>query len=192
MTKRLFDLLLSAVSLVLLSPVFFLIWFAVLLDSGSPAMFSQRRVGKDFRSFRLYKFRTMRVTNTGSSITVAGDSRVTRIGALLRATKLDELPQLWNVLRGDMSLVGPRPELPEFVELFRERYGRLLEARPGITDLASVRFRDEEGLLSATQDPSGSTSIEFCRPSLTWPKSIFGADRFCSIYRSCSKPFVCP
>jgi len=109
-------------------------------------------MGLGFRRFHILKFRTMRVAG-GPSVTVAGDNRVTRIGRILRATKLDELPQLWNVLRGDMSLVGPRPEVPEYVDLYRERYRKVLKVRPGITDLASIRFRNEEELLSRSGDP---------------------------------------
>ena len=153
MGKRLFDVVVSACALIALFPTLVILWLAVLLDSGFPAFFSQPRIGKGFRPFRLYKFRTMRPSLNGPSITVAGDSRVTRLGAFLRATKLDELPQLWNVLRGDMSLVGPRPEVSQYVELFRDRYARLLEDRPGVTDLASIRFRDEEHILSAAEDP---------------------------------------
>ena len=153
MGKRLFDVCLSGCALIALVPVLFIVWVAVLVDSGFPAFFSQWRIGKGFRPFRLYKFRTMRPSLNGSSITVAGDPRVTRLGAFLRATKLDELPQLWNVVRGDMSLVGPRPEVAQYVELFRDRYARLLEDRPGVTDLASIRFRNEERILGASEDP---------------------------------------
>ena len=95
----------------------------------------------------------MRSGASGPSVTVGGDSRVTRVGAVLRAAKLDELPQFWNVLRGDMSLVGPRPEVPEYVELYRERYSKVLSVRPGITDLASLVYRSEEGILAAQADP---------------------------------------
>lgn len=95
----------------------------------------------------------MRVTSGGAAITASADPRITRVGRLLRATKLDELPQLWNVLRGDMSLVGPRPEIPRYVEAFRERYQRILDLRPGITDLASIQFRHEERVLAMAADP---------------------------------------
>ena len=115
--------------------------------------YSQIRVGRRFRPFRLYKFRSMYSSRRGPSITAATDSRITRAGRVLRATKLDELPQLWNVLLGDMSLVGPRPEVPEYVEAFRQRYREILEVRPGITDLASLRFQNEEQVLAAASDP---------------------------------------
>ena len=151
--KRLMDMAISAALLILLSPLFLIIAIAVILDSGLPVFFSQVRVGCNFRLFRIYKFRSMRTTGTGLPITVKGDVRITRTGRFLRASKLDELPQLWNVLTGDMSLVGPRPELPEYVELFRSRYERILHLRPGITDLASLPYRNEEAILAASPDP---------------------------------------
>ncbi len=151
--KRLFDILISALVLTVLSPVLLLLSAAIVLDSGFPVFFSQIRVGRGFRDFRLRKFRTMRTGLAGSSITVAGDRRITRLGRLLRNAKLDELPQFWNVLRGEMSVVGPRPEIPEYVELYRERYLRILAVRPGITDLASIHFRDEEAILAMSLDP---------------------------------------
>jgi lipopolysaccharide/colanic/teichoic acid biosynthesis glycosyltransferase len=143
----------SAFVLALLSPLLLFLSAAVLADSGFPVFFSQVRVGRGFRKFRLRKFRTMRTGLPGSSITVAGDSRITRLGRLLRNAKLDEIPQFWNVLRGEMSVVGPRPEVPEYVELYRERYQRILAVRPGITDLASIQFRNEEAVLAMSPDP---------------------------------------
>jgi len=151
--KRVFDLLLGAGILVLLSPVLGVVALAILFESGRPILFSQVRVGRHFRHFRILKFRTMQVQNNGPSITVAGDRRITRIGAILRKSKLDELPQFWNVIRGDMSIVGPRPEVPEYVDLFRERYRHILTIRPGITDFASIYYRDEERVLSNSRDP---------------------------------------
>lgn len=151
--KRCVDIALSFLGLVLLSPILAAIALAVWLDSGSPVLFRQERVGLGFRRFQILKFRTMRVENAGPSVTVAGDSRITRVGNFLRHTKLDELPQLWNVLRADLSLVGPRPEVPKYVELFTERYRTVLMVRPGITDLASIRFRNEEQILSRSAEP---------------------------------------
>jgi lipopolysaccharide/colanic/teichoic acid biosynthesis glycosyltransferase len=151
--KRTLDVVVSAVLLLLLSPLLALLAATVLLDSGRPVLYSQIRVGRGFRPFRIWKFRSMRTNHRGPHVTVRGDSRLTRAGKLLRAAKLDELPQLWNVLRGDMSLVGPRPEVPEYVSLYRERYRAVLSVRPGITDLASIRFRDEEAVLAAAEDP---------------------------------------
>lgn len=151
--KRTFDLLLSAVILVLMSPVMAIAALSILLETGGPIFFSQVRVGRHFRKFRILKFRTMVVRNDGPSVTVAGDRRITRVGAILRKTKLDELPQFWNVIRGDMSIVGPRPEVSEYVDLFRARYERILFVRPGITDFASIYFRNEETLLSRSDNP---------------------------------------
>lgn len=151
--KRLCDILASAAALVLLSPLLVLLAAGIAVDSGFPVLFSQERVGRGFRRFRAWKYRTMKSGLSGSSITVAGDPRITRLGRLLRSAKLDELPQLWNVLRGDMSLVGPRPEVPEYVERFRARYERILTIRPGITDPASIRFRNEEEVLSRSVEP---------------------------------------
>jgi len=139
--------------LVALSPVLLGAGLATVIDSGWPAIFRQRRVGKNGRVFQLVKLRTMRPGPGGAIITVRGDARVTRVGRILRRTKIDELPQLWNVLLGDMSLVGPRPELPQYVEQFKARYERILAIRPGITDLASIRFRNEEELLAASREP---------------------------------------
>ena len=151
--KRCIDVIGSAFALLLLSPILIPAALAVWLDSGRPILFRHRRVGLEFRKFDVLKFRTMRVETSGPAITVAGDTRITRVGRFLRATKLDELPQFWNVLVGDMSLVGPRPEVPEYVEMFRDRYQRILTVRPGITDIASIRFRDEEKLLAGAAEP---------------------------------------
>lgn len=150
--KRSFDMAFSGIVLVMLAPLFAAIAVAVLLESGLPVFYSQERVGRSFRPFRIWKFRSMERNNSGPKITVRGDSRITRVGKLLRAIKLDELPQLWNVFVGDMSLVGPRPEVIEYVEMYRDRYLKILTVRPGITDIASVRFRDEEGILAAAFD----------------------------------------
>jgi lipopolysaccharide/colanic/teichoic acid biosynthesis glycosyltransferase len=151
--KRFIDVLMSGLILLASAPLFALLAVLVVWNSGLPIFFRQERVGKNFKSFRILKFRSMRVSQGGPSVTVSGDSRVTRIGKLLRRTKLDELPQFWNVLRGDMSLVGPRPEVPEYVALQPERYRRILSVRPGITDPASLRFKNEESLLAASEDP---------------------------------------
>ena len=150
--KRWIDITLSALVLVLSSPILLTVALAVWLDLGRPILFRQHRVGLRFRRFLILKFRTMRVAS-GSPVTVAGDYRITRVGKFLRFTKLDELPQFWNVLRGDMSLVGPRPEIPDYVERFRERYHTVLTVRPGITDLASIHFRNEEVILSRSVEP---------------------------------------
>lgn len=151
-TKRVFDILASATGLVLLSPAFLVIGLAVVLESGPPALFRQTRVGRGGELFTIHKFRTMRPA-AGSRITASGDPRVTRVGAFLRRTKLDELPQLWDILRGVMSFVGPRPEVPDMLAHYppAERE-KLLSVRPGITDLATLEFRDEEAILAGAVD----------------------------------------
>jgi len=149
--KRAFDIAASAAGLALLSPLLVAIAVAVRLDSPGPVLYRGRRMGRYGREFYIWKFRTM-VTGAdraGPGITVADDSRVTRVGRLLRRTKLDELPQLVNVLRGEMSIVGPRPEDPRYVALYTpEQRAQILSIRPGLTSPASVRFRDEEAALS--------------------------------------------
>jgi len=155
MAKRAFDILVSAVALLILSPAFLLIALIIRLDSPGPAIFRQVRVARGGAPFRMLKFRTMRADTAvaGPLITVAGDSRITRFGRLLRSSKLDELPQLINVLRGDMSLVGPRPEVPKYVAMYpAELRDIVLSVRPGITDEASIEFHDESALLAGATD----------------------------------------
>ena len=153
--KRVMDVVLSALGLLVLWPVFLVIAILIKLEDGGPVLFRQLRVGRNCRSFLILKFRTMRVDAMfhGPSITVRNDARVTAIGSILRKPKLDELPQLWNVLKGDMSFVGARPELPRYVDMFRAEYTEILRLRPGITDLASIRYRDENNMLEQTGDP---------------------------------------
>ena len=138
----------------ILSPLFVLIAVLIKLDSSGPVFFLQERIGRNFLPFQIVKFRTMKVGAIlqGPLITVGGDKRVTRIGIILRKLKIDELPQLINILKGEMSFVGPRPEVKKYVEHFREDYMKLLTVRPGITDPASVRFSDEEVLLASSAD----------------------------------------
>ena len=153
--KRTFDIGISFVGLILLSPLILLAALAIKLDSPGPIMFRQKRIGKGFRPFLIYKFRTMvqGASDRRRSLTVGDDPRITSSGRFLRRTKIDEIPQLINVLKGDMSFVGPRPEVPEFVELFREDYEETLTVRPGITDLASVKYRDEAAVLGHCNNP---------------------------------------
>jgi len=151
--ERFFNVACSAVGLLFLMPVFAGIALVIILDDGPPVLFSQTRVGKNGKLFRLWKFRTMRFGSRGSVITAAGDRRVTKAGARLRKYKLDELPQLFNVLKGDMSLVGPRPEVPEHVRLETPMWQAVLQVRPGITDWATLLYRDEESILGASPDP---------------------------------------
>ncbi len=154
--KRLFDICVASLGLLILSPVLLAIAIAVKLNSPGPILFRQERVGRGFRPFRIYKFRTMVVDapNRGGQITTGHDDpRITRVGRFLRRWKFDELPQFLNVVVGEMSLVGPRPEVPRFVEMFRSDYDDILKVRPGITDLASIKFRDEASLLAGTSNP---------------------------------------
>jgi lipopolysaccharide/colanic/teichoic acid biosynthesis glycosyltransferase len=140
-------------SLILLLPFFAVIAVLIKLDTRGPVIFKQERIGRRFRPFVIYKFRTMAAAPPSSRIALGDVSRVTRVGRLLRRAKFDELPQLVNILKGDMSLVGPRPEVRQFVELFRDDYAEILEARPGLTDLASIRYANEAALLAAAADP---------------------------------------
>jgi lipopolysaccharide/colanic/teichoic acid biosynthesis glycosyltransferase len=156
MAKRLFDLLCAGLGLFLLLPLLLLLAVWIKLDSRGPIFFRQERVGRHGRPFLIHKFRSMQVgaPARGLQITVGADPRITRAGRFLRASKLDELPQLWDVLRGAMSLVGPRPEVPKYVALYPEELRRVvLSVRPGITDLASLEYRDESALLAAAADP---------------------------------------
>jgi lipopolysaccharide/colanic/teichoic acid biosynthesis glycosyltransferase len=150
--KRLLDASASAAGLVALSPLLGAVALAIKATDPGPVFFRQTRVGLGFRPFRIVKFRSMRCGGAGPKVTSGGDPRVTPIGRLLRKTKLDELPQLFNVLVGDMSLVGPRPEVPEYVELFRKDYETILSVKPGITDFAALRYRDEEAVLGRYAD----------------------------------------
>jgi lipopolysaccharide/colanic/teichoic acid biosynthesis glycosyltransferase len=153
MLKRSFDIVVSGLALLLLWPLILLLAVLVRLDSAGGSFFPQVRVGRYFHPFRLWKLRSMAHGISGAEITTGQDARITRIGRFLRKSKLDELPQLWNVFCGDMSFVGPRPEVASFVEKFREDYEEILRVRPGITDPASIRYRHEAELLGAVSDP---------------------------------------
>lgn len=150
--KRLFDFVLSLVGLVLTFPFFLITGLLLLIFQGWPIFFVQTRVGYKGRTFRLLKFRTMSNANSGQLITVAGDSRITPIGAWLRKLKLDELPQLINVLKGDMSFVGPRPEVVHYVNMYSPEQRVVLEFKPGITDPASLTYFDESEILKKQED----------------------------------------
>jgi lipopolysaccharide/colanic/teichoic acid biosynthesis glycosyltransferase len=155
--KRVFDIVFSFIGLFLLQPLFGITAIMIKVDSTGPVFFRQGRVGKNFRRFVIYKFRTMVVDaeKKGLRITSGGDHRVTRAGRILRKFKIDELPQLFNVLKGDMSFVGPRPEVEEYVKLYKEDYREILKRRPGITDVSSIIFREEEAVLKNQVDPEG-------------------------------------
>ncbi len=156
MAKRLLDLIGAGMGLLLLAPLLVLLAAAVKLDSPGPVFYRQVRVGRGGREFRIHKFRSMTHDpgERGPQLTVGGDARITRVGALLRRSKLDELAQLIDVLRGDMSLVGPRPEVPRYVAAYpADLREKVLSVRPGITDFASIEFRDENDLLARSADP---------------------------------------
>src|SRR5215469_13021709 len=145
---RVFDALVAALGLLFLSPLFLLIAAAIKLDDGGAVFYAQDRVGKNFKLFRVYKFRTMVPgADRDGLLTVAGDARLTHTGGWLRRYKLDELPQLVNVLKGDMQLVGARPEVEKYVQMFHLQYAMILQDRPGITDPATLAFRHEEQML---------------------------------------------
>ena len=152
---RFFDILLSGIGLILLSPVFLAIYIVIRSSSRGPGFYSQKRIGKNGMPFRLYKFRTMRRgSDRGRLITVGGkDTRVTKAGYYIRKYKLDELPQLWNVFIGEMSLVGPRPEVEKYVRLYTPSQRVVLSVSPGITDYASIEFSNENELLGKSDNP---------------------------------------
>lgn len=146
---RVIDVLGAAFGLIVLSPLLAAIAVVVKLTSAGPVFYGATRIGRDGRPFKLWKFRSMRVgADRGAAVTTANDSRVTRVGRLLRRYKVDELPQLWNVVTGDMALVGPRPEAPKYVEMYTPEQRAILNVRPGITSAASLQFRNEEALLT--------------------------------------------
>ena len=152
---RFFDIIFSAGGLIVLSPVFLILLIIIKLDGKGGGFFTQERIGKNGVPFKLYKFRTMRQNSDKEGlITVGGhDSRITKAGYFLRKYKLDELPQLWNVLIGDMSLVGPRPEVEKYTKLYTEQQRKVLSVRPGITDWASIKYVDENVILGQSTDP---------------------------------------
>lgn len=155
MTKRTFDVTVALLGLLLLSPVLIVAALLIKLDSRGPVFFRQERIGRGFRPFLIYKFRTMvqDAPRKGGPITFGEDSRITRVGRFLRKTKIDEIPQLINVLKGEMSFVGPRPEVRKYVELFRRDYEEILKIRPGMTDLASIKYSNEATLLGKVKKP---------------------------------------
>lgn len=155
MLKRLFDIICSLVGIIFLFPVFIIIVLAIVINSGFPIFYFQTRVGKNNRDFKLFKFRTMHTdADKKGLLTVGGrDPRVTPVGYYLRKFKLDELPQLFNVLFGSMSLVGPRPEVRKYVEMYNEEQKRVLEVKPGITDYASLEYINENELLAKSENP---------------------------------------
>jgi len=155
MIKRIFDLVFSFLGLLLLAPIFILIAILIKLDSKGPILFIQNRVGKNNVDFNIYKFRTMRIASQTKGLLTLGnnDSRVTKIGYFLRRYKIDEFPQLINILKGDMSFVGPRPELRYYVNFYNKDDMKIFQVRPGIAGLASLKYRNEVELLKAAKNP---------------------------------------
>ncbi len=151
--KEIFDKLFSAISLILLFPAMIIIGILVKTSSRGPVIFKQERVGKNRRIFQIYKFRTMYHTSPGKKPPLKGDPRITPFGAFLRKWKLDELPELWNILKGDMSFVGPRPYVPRMAEKLVGDHARILHWKPGITGPATLKYINEEELLSKVDDP---------------------------------------
>nr|WP_286426797.1 sugar transferase [Myroides marinus] len=165
MVKRLFDIISSGIGLIFLSPIFLFLAIWIKIDSQGPIFYKQVRVGKDGKDFKIFKFRSMRQgSDKKGLITVGGrDPRVTKSGYYIRKYKLDEFPQLINVFVGDMSVVGPRPEVRKYVELYNKEQLRVLSVRPGITDIASIKYRNENELLEKAEDPD-KTYIEVIMP----------------------------
>lgn len=153
--KRVFDIFASLIGLIILFPLFFIVALIIVTSSKGGVFFKQIRVGKNGKLFKILKFRTMRVNSEkqGLQITLKSDNRITKMGVLLRKSKIDELPQLINVLVGAMSIVGPRPEVPYYVDMYTEEQKKVLKVKPGITDLASIEYSNENNLLSANDNP---------------------------------------
>lgn len=152
---RFFDILFSIIGLVLLSPLFTVLYLLIRIESQGGGFYSQKRIGKNGKPFKLFKFRSMRIGSDKKGLITIGekDNRITRTGFILRKYKLDELPQLWNVFIGDMSLVGPRPEVKKYTDLYTEEQKQVLQVKPGITDWASIKYVDENKILGESKDP---------------------------------------
>lgn len=152
---RFFDIIFSIIGLVILSPLFIVLYILIRIESKGGGFYSQERIGKNGNPFKLYKFRSMRIGSDKKGLITIGekDNRITKTGIILRKYKLDELPQLWNVFIGDMSLVGPRPEVKKYTDLYTEEQKQVLQVRPGITDWASIKYVDENKILGESKDP---------------------------------------
>ena len=152
---RFFDLIFSIMGLVILSPLFIVLYLLIRIESKGGGFYSQERIGKNGKPFKLFKFRSMRIGSDKKGLITIGekDNRITKTGFILRKYKLDELPQLWNVFIGDMSLVGPRPEVKKYTDLYTEEQKQVLQVKPGITDWASIKYVDENKILGESKDP---------------------------------------
>jgi len=153
--KRLFDILSSLIVLILLSPLLIIISLWIILDSKGGAFYKQERIGKNQKPFGLYKFRSMRPdSDKKGQITIGNDNRITKVGKFIRKYKIDELPQLFNILKGDMSVVGPRPEVKKYVDLYTDEQLKVLNVKPGLSDYASIEYFDEQTVLGKAKDPN--------------------------------------
>jgi len=161
---RLLEIIFSLSGLMVSAPVLVIAMMAIRLSSRGPIIFCQERIGRKGEKIALYKLRSMRVNNEGSQVTAKGDLRITWIGKILRKTKLDELPELWNVIKGDLSLVGPRPEVPRYVNLSNPLWQKVLEAKPGISDPVTLRLRNEEELLAQVKGDSEQFYLDVLQP----------------------------
>lgn len=164
--KRLFDIAFSFLGLIFMTPVFIIIAVLIKLLMPGPVLFIQKRTGRYGKPFSLFKFRSMTINVGGSTTTVIGDSRITALGTKLRKYKLDELPELWNVLTGDMSFVGPRPDIAEFTDRITGEERRIFELRPGVTCPASLKYSNEEEILAGVPDPRKFTD------EVVWPDKV--------------------
>lgn len=184
--KRMFDLLVSLVLLILISPILLIIAITIKLDSPGPAFFNQERVTTYGKHFKIHKFRTM-VTNAdklGSQVTISNDLRVTRVGKILRGVRLDELPQVINILCGDMSFVGTRPEVPKYVDAYKPEYYATLLLPAGVTSEASIRYKDEDRLLSETDDVDKTYLEEVLPEKMAWNLKTIELFSFCGDIRT--------
>ena len=166
MLKRVFDIAASLFGLVVLSPVMLVIALLIRIRMPGPAIFRQERTGRYGNPFTICKFRSMTLDHDGSSVSVKGQSRITPLGAFLRRHKLDELPELWNILKGDMSFVGPRPDMPEYTDRLTGEERRILELRPGLTGPATLAYANEEELLASVEDP-----LKY-NDEVLWPEKV--------------------
>lgn len=166
MGKRIFDIAGSLAGLLFLAPILLVIAFVIKLSSPGVVIFRQKRTGRFGKQFTIFKFRTMKMNHGGNNISVRGEARITTIGSYLRKYKLDELPELWNVLIGDMSFVGPRPDMPEYANKLKGEERQILMLRPGITGPASLKYADEEEMLSSVSDPKAYND------EVVWPDKV--------------------
>ncbi|MDC1227257.1 sugar transferase [Algibacter sp.] len=180
MLKRLFDVVFSVIGMILLFPILLLISILIKLDSKGPILFIQGRVGKNNKDFNIYKFRTMSVQSDKKGLLTLGnnDSRITKMGYVLRRYKIDEFPQLINILKGDMSFVGPRPELRYYVNFYNDDDMKIFEVRPGITGLASLKYRNEVELLKAAKDPEAFFIKTIIPDKLKYNKAYISKQNF--------------